>query len=171
MHSNRATDMSDPSSPAAFRDLMAAIGFLMFHWSLLEHELGEEIIRLRSISGDLSPSRNRLRATPNERLAEWSALQSRRRRRDVDFQRAVVELGERIQALGRLRTLVTHGFVTAGTEPESGPEPWIMCSNAISGIGTPDIRLTLTELHSAIEAMDVCRDELIALGAEVDQPG
>src|SRR5947207_15219348 len=99
MQSNRAATMNHPSSHPAFKELMAAIGFLMFHWSLLEHHLGEEIIRLRSASGDLAPSKNRLRATPSERLAEWRALQSRRRRRDVEFQRAVDALGEGIQSL------------------------------------------------------------------------
>src|SRR5688500_3802336 len=70
-----------PMSPGpAFQELMANIGFLMVRWSRLEHQLNDEIIRLRSIGGDLAPSRNRLRATTSERLAEWRALQSRRKR-------------------------------------------------------------------------------------------
>src|ERR1044072_2195117 len=105
--------MEDHSSQPAFQELMGAIGFLMFHWSLLEHDLGKEIIQLRSRSGDLAPSRNRLRSTASERLAEWRALQSRRRRRDAVFQRAIEELGDEVQTVGRLHTLVTHGFVSA----------------------------------------------------------
>ncbi len=158
--------MDHPSSHPAFRELMAAIGFLMFQWSVLEHHLGEEIIHLRSNSGDLAPSKNRLRATPSERLAEWRALQSRRRRRDVAFQRAVEALAERIQWLARLRNLITHGFASASADPEGAEEPWIMCTSNISGVGPPDVRLTLSQLADAIEQMEGCRQELTALGAE-----
>jgi hypothetical protein len=158
--------MNHPSSHPAFKELMAAIGFLMFQWSVLEHHLGEEIIRLRSNSGDLAPSRNRLRATPSERLAEWRALQSRRRRRDVEFQRAVDTVGERIQSLARLRNLVTHGFVNASADPESADEPWILCSSNISGVGPPDVRLVLSQLEDAIDQMEQCRQDLTRLGAD-----
>jgi hypothetical protein len=168
MQTNRATNMHEYSSQAAFKDLMAAIGFLMFHWSLLEHDLGEEIIRLRSKSGDLAPSRNRLRSSASERLAEWRALQSRRRRKDAAFQQAVEDLGERIQTLTRVRNLVTHGFVSAEADPDSAAEPWIMCTSTISGVGPPDSRLALRDLEAAIEQMEQCRAELVELGA--DQP-
>ena len=78
----------------AFEELMANIGLLMVHWSRLEHHLSDEIIRLRSISGDLAPSKNRLRATSSERLAEWRALQSRRKRGERAFHAAVEELAD-----------------------------------------------------------------------------
>ena len=166
MQSNPATTIDPVSSLPAFKELMAAIGFLMFHWSLLEQDLGREIIRLRSNSGDLAPSKNRLRATASERLAEWRALQSRRRRRDQEFQRAVEALGDRIQSLARLRNLVTQGFVSASADSETASEPSILCNSNISGLGSPDIRLSYSQLVDAIEQMDGCRQELSALGAD-----
>jgi len=158
--------MDEQSSQASFHELMAAIGFLMFQWSVLEHHLGEEIIQLRSKSGDLAPSRNRLRSTASERLAEWRALQSRRRRRDGSFQQAVDDLAGEIQMLTRIHTLVTHGFVTAGADGDGGEEPWIMCSSANSGLGSPDTRLALSELKAAIQQMIECGAKLIALGVD-----
>lgn len=166
MSFHRATTMDHSSSHPLFNELMAAIGYLIFEWSVLDHHLGEEIVRLRSNSGDLAPSRNRLRATASERLAEWRALHSQRRRRDVQFQRAVEALADRIQSLARLRNLVAHGFASASADPEVGPEPWIMCTSNISGLGSPDVRLTLSQLGEAIEWMAECRQELAALGAE-----
>lgn len=157
--------MNHDSSQPAFKELMAAIGFLMFEWSELEHDLGEEIIRLRSNIGDLAPAKNRLRATPSERLAEWRALQSRRRRRDVEFQRAVDALAERIQSLARLRNLVAHGFVSASADPDSADDPWILCSSNISGVGPPDVRMVLSQLEDAIDQMAQCRHDLTVLGA------
>lgn len=158
--------MDQGSSHPLFKEMMAAIGYLIFEWSLVERDLGQAIIRLRSSSGDLAPSRNRLRATASERLAEWRALHSRRRRKDVPFQLAVEALGDRIQALARLRTLVGQGFAGASADFEAGSDPWIMCASNISGLGSPDVRLTLGQLAAATEEMAECRRELTALGAE-----
>lgn len=164
MELEQPTGMDRDSSQPAFRPLMETIGFLMFQWSVLEHDLGEEIARLRAQSGDFAPSKNRLRATASERLAEWRALQSRRRRKDAEFHRSVEALGERIQSLARMRNLVTQGFVTAAAEPGSASNAWIMCSTNAGG-GTPDMRLTLAQLADAVEEMNRCREELAMLGA------
>jgi len=147
----------------AFEELMANIGLLMVHWSRLEHHLSDEIIRLRSISGDLAPSKNRLRATSSERLAEWRALQSRRKRGERAFHAAVEELAERIQSLARLRSLVTLGFVGASGEDEA--DPWILCNSNLSSAGPPDARLTRSDLAAAIAEMEQCERDLTLLGA------
>lgn len=152
------TSWADP----AFEDLMASIGLLLVHWSRLEHHLSGEIIRLRSIGGDLAPSKNRLRATTSERLAEWRALQSRRRRGEREFHAEVEELAERIQSLARLRSLVTLGFVGASSEDEV--EPWILCNSNLSSAGPPDARMTRSDLIAAITEMDRCARDLKRLG-------
>lgn len=161
----RGNEKVRPSAPSlAFEELMASIGLLMVGWSQLEQHLSEEIIRLRSISGDLAPSKNRLRATPSERLAEWRALQSRRKRRQREFHAAVEALAERIQSLARLRSLVTLGFVGASREDEL--EPWILCNSNFSSAGPPDARLQRSDLTAAIADMETCRRELTLLGGE-----
>jgi hypothetical protein len=151
-------------SGLAFDQLMASIGLLMVRWSRLDHHLSEEIIRLRSIGGDLAPSRNRLRATTSERLAEWRALQSRRNRGQRDFHAAVEALADRIQSLARLRNLITQGFVGASGEDEV--EPWIWCNSSLSSAGPPDARLERSDLDAAIAEMDQCERELTILGPD-----
>lgn len=151
-------------SGLAFEELMASIGLLMVRWSRLDHHLSEEIIRLRSISGDLAPSKNRLRATTSERLAEWRALQSRRKRGQREFHAAVEALADRIQSLTRLRNLVTLGFVGASSEDEV--EPWILCNTNFSSAGPPDARLERSDLTAAIAEMDRCERDLTTLGAD-----
>lgn len=148
-----------PTRAATFHDLMASIGYLLFQWSLLDHNLDEEIDHLRRAGGETicTPARAR---TLNERLAEWRALLGRGRRRKVDHF-AVESIGERILDFQRLRNLVATGFVSASPD---AAEPAIRCAHGASRRNVADaVEMNVADILSLIEAMEACRSEMALL--------
>ena len=153
----------DHVSAASFKDLMTAIGYLMFQWSLVEEELQQQISQLRREGGDNLHMRNRLRATINERLGEWRALLGTRRRGGTAQSQASEVLAERIRAAASLRNLVGHGFVTASAE---AAEPWLSCINRGTGYSaSSERRISLSGINEMIDEMGRCRAELRRFGA------
>lgn len=151
------------ASSAGFKDLMTAVGYLMFQWSLVEDELHRQICRLRREGGDNLHMPNRMRATINERLGEWRALLGTRRRGGPGGAIATEPLAERIRAAGTLRNLVGHGFVTASA---AEAEPWLSCINRGSGYGASnERRIGLSAINEAIDEMGRCRAELRRFGS------
>lgn len=163
MESEDAERTRDNASAAGFKDLMTAIGYLMFQWSLVEEELQQQINQLRREGGDNLHMPNRLRATINERLGEWRALLGTRRRGGMAHAKASEALAERIRAAGGLRNLVGHGFVTASAE---AAEPWLSCINKGTGYSaSSERRISLSGINEMIDEMGRCRAELRRFGS------
>lgn len=148
---------------SGFKDLMTAIGYLMFQWSLVEEELQQQIGHLRREGGDNLRMPNRLRATINERLGEWRALLGTRRRGGMVQAKAADALAERIRGAGAFRNLVGHGFVTASAE---AVEPWLSCINKGTGYSASnERRISLSGINEMIDEMGRCRAELRRFGS------
>jgi hypothetical protein len=159
----QADNAGNQSSSASFKDLMTAIGYLMFQWSLVEQELQRQIGHLRREGGDNLHMPNRLRATINERLGEWRALMGTKRRGGTAPAKATEALAERIRAAGAFRNLVGYGFVTASAE---AVEPWLSCINRGTGYSaSSERRIGLSGINEMIDEMGRCRAELRRFGS------
>lgn len=170
IESGQAEHAGNNVSSASFKDLMTAIGYLMFQWSLVEQELQQQIGHLRRQGGDNLDMPGRLRATINERLGEWRALLSTRRRGGAAEAKAAEALAERIRAAGAFRNLVGHGFVTASAE---AVEPFLSCINKGTGYSaSSERRIGLSGINEMIDEMGRCRAELRRCGshAGADMP-
>ena len=163
IESEDAERASNNVTSASFKDLMTAIGYLMFQWSLVEEELQQQISHLRREGGDNLQLPNRLRATINERLGEWRALLGTRRRGGTVQAKATDALAERIRTAAALRNLVGHGFVTASAE---AAEPWLSCINKGTGYSaSSERRISLSGINEMIDEMGRCRAELRRFGS------
>lgn len=163
IESEQADHAANNVSSASFKDLMTAIGYLMFQWSLVEQELQHQIGHLRREGGDNLHLPNRLRATINERLGEWRALLGTRRRGGAVQAKVTEALAERIRAAGAFRNLVGHGFVTASAE---AVEPFLSCINKGSGYSaSSERRISLSGINEMIDEMGRCRAELRRFGS------
>jgi hypothetical protein len=163
IESEDAKRASNNVTSASFKDLMTAIGYLMFQWSLVEEDLQQQISHLRREGGDNLHMPNRMRATINERLGEWRALLGTRRRNGTAHAKAIEVLAERIRAAGAFRNLVGHGFVTASAE---AVEPWLSCINKSTGYSaSSERRISLSGINDMIDEMGRCRAELRRFGS------
>ncbi|TVV77226.1 hypothetical protein [Sphingomonas solaris] len=143
--------------PATFHDLMAGVGYTLFQWSMVEQSLDDEILELRRAAGDIAAPHVRPRSI-SERLGEWRALLGRGRRRNADQHAGIEQLGDRVQDALRLRNLVANGLTSAAIE---GDEPVIRCALGSARVaGAEEVRLGMTDLLAAIDAMERIRADL-----------
>ena len=153
---------SGPSDPA-FEALMAKVGRLLYHWSLLDQALIADIRRLRSEGGDLQTSVLRVRGSFSERLAEWRALLSLKSRRNPPLAHAMLEVANQAERLRQKRNQVAHHFAGASARPEDG-EPSIYCVEGDRAAATGDAgRMTASELTALIAEMDACRERVASI--------
>lgn len=140
---------------------MGSVGYLLYHWSLLEEQIVDEIRELRAKGGDGGKPLVRIRGSSSERLAEWRALLSSEARRYPVIAAAVAELASDIERLRRDRNLVGQQFVSV---VDGGPdaEPMIRCGNAYGGTGLRGF--TRHQLREIIAGVEECRQRLVTLG-------
>ena len=150
---------------AAFDKLMASVGRVLFHWSLLDEALIEDIRRLRTESGSVQTSVLRIRGSFSERLAEWRALLSLKSRRNPSLAEAVLVASNQVERLRQRRNLVAHHFVGASAGND-GEEPYIVCFEGERGANTATGQITQSELTALIEEMDSCRQKVLAIEAQ-----
>lgn len=140
----------------AFERLMASVGNLLFHWSLLDQALIDDIRRLRSEGGDVQTTVLRVRGSFSERLAEWRALLSLRSRRNPKLAEAVLEVSNQVERLRQKRNLVAQHLAGASARREDG-EPAILCIEGDRGAPNAGaIRITQPELIALIREMNQC---------------
>lgn len=151
------------TSPA-FEKLMASVGKVLFHWSLLDEALIEDIRRLRSESGSVQTSMLRVRGSFSERLAEWRALLSLKSRRNPPLAEAVLIAANQVERLRQKRNLIAHHFVGASAAGEGG-EPFIVCFEGDRGANTGTGRISQSELTALIGEMDQCRRRITEIEA------
>ena len=132
---------------------MASVGSLIFYWSLLEAELSNDILRLRSGSEDVHATVG-VRSSFSEQLADWRGLVELKARRNKPLSEALVTLTTEIELLRQKRNLITHNFAGASARPEDG-EPHITCLPGERG-GTATV-IGQAELDGLVEAIDRCR--------------
>ena len=150
------------ASGAAFEKLMASVGRVLFHWSLLDEALIEDIRRLRAASGSMQTSVLRIRGSFNERLAEWRALLSLKSRRNPPLAEAVLVASNQVERLRQKRNLIAHHFVSASAGGD-GTEPYIVCFEGERGANTGTGRITQSELTALIDEMESCRQRVMAI--------
>ena len=148
---------------AEFRELMASVGYLMFHWTLLDRAVLNQIRRLRMSEGEQITTSMKVRGTFSERLAEWQALISQRNRRNMRVGNRLSELSSQAERLNRKRKLITQHF--SGASDGDGGEPAIFYSEG--GVATArdaHARLTQRELSALIAEVRECCAGIEALG-------
>lgn len=153
------------ASHAAFEKLMASVGKVLFHWSLLDEALIEDIRRLRTESGSVQTSVLRIRGSFTERLAEWRALLSLKSRRNPRLAEAVLVASNQIERLRQRRNHIAHHFVGASAG-DGGGEPYIVCFEGERGANTGTGRIAQSELATLIEEMDGCRLRVMEIEAQ-----
>lgn len=152
------------ASDAAFEKLMATVGRVLFHWSLLDQAVIEDIRRLRAESGSMQTSVLRIRGSFSERLAEWRALLSLKSRRNPPLAEAVLVTSNQVERLRQKRNLIADHFVGASPGDEAG-EPYIVCFQGERGANTATGRITQSELTQLIEEMNSCRESVMNIEA------
>jgi hypothetical protein len=154
---------SDP--PTTDMDkLMASVGSVMLHWCFLEDMLTDTIRQLRIVS-EGSASLIRVRGNFSDRLSEWRGLLSQKTRRNPEMAEIVADLANELEHLRGMRNRIAHNFAGADAAPEGGGEPYIWCAERESSNpnNVPE-RITLADLRTMIETMDLCRDRLGSIG-------
>ena len=160
--------MMDSATPE-FQRLMSSLGGLIYHWSLLEDALADDIRRLRlEIEGRTTLVRGR--GSFSDWLREWRGLLSQKARRRPELADAVAQLANEMEQLKLKRNLVAQDFAGASAGPDKS-EPFILC--APRDRGSPNVeptRITLSELNETIDAIDRCRRRIGTVAAEVVAP-
>lgn len=139
-----------------FADLMAKVGYFLFHWSLMEQQLTTSILTARERSG-FEPGA--VRGTVAERLNIWFELTSRAHENcnEIDIANAV---REQALALRGIRNLIVHGLQAGDSMPDDG-SPYIRC--AVGGYEQPTgetVRYTMDDLEHFTQGIDACRRAL-----------
>jgi hypothetical protein len=136
-----------------FSDLMAKVGYFLFHWSLMEQQLTTSILTARERSG-FEPSA--VRGSVAERLNIWFELTSQalENRDKIDVATAV---REQALALRGVRNLIVHGLQAGDSMPDDGL-PYIRC--AVGGYEQPTgetVCFTMDDLEHFTQGIDACR--------------
>jgi hypothetical protein len=156
--------MTDDPTPE-LQPLMTSIGRLIYHWSLLEDALADDIRRLRmEIEGRTTLVR--VRGSFSDRLREWRGLLSQKTRGKRVLAAAVEKLANEMEQLKLRRNLVGHDFTGAFPGPDDS-EPFILCAPRDRGtIHVEPMRITLSQLNETIDAIDRCRQRIgtVAVG-------
>jgi hypothetical protein len=159
--------MSDHTT-SDFQRLMASVGYLMFHWSLLEDGLADDIRRLRTES-EGGANLIRVRGTFADWLREWRGLLSQKTRRKPELAEIVADLANEMEHLRQKRNLIAHEFAGASARTDEG-EAHIWCGQRDRTGPNPEVtRFTQAELSATISAIDRCRARIRTIEAR-DEP-
>lgn len=136
-----------------FADLMAKVGYFLFHWSLLEQSLTSSIEAARA---DLSLAPLTVRGTFAERLDSWLEL-AMRLPENAEQSETATAIRDQAVALKRIRNLIVHGLQAGDSDPDDGPG-YIRC--AVGGYAQPTgetVCYTMSELEHYTQGIDACR--------------
>lgn len=136
-----------------FADLMAKVGYFLFHWSLLEQSLTRNIETTRA---RLSLAPLTVRGSLAERLDSWFELTSRLPE-NAERRETAVTVRDQTLALKRIRNLTVHGLQAGDADPDEG-KGYIRC--AVGGYAQPTgetVCFTMQELEHFTQGIDACR--------------
>lgn len=142
---------------AEFKTLMASVGYLMFHWTLLDRAVLDQIKELRMSEGENAATSAKSRSSFSERLAEWQALVSQRSRRNPVAANLLSDLSSQAERLNRRRKLIAHHFSGASASDAQGEPSIYFSEGGIATLRSSQTRLTQRELSVMIEEVRGCR--------------
>jgi hypothetical protein len=143
--------------------LMRSLGYLLLHWSLLEHAFVADVQRLRSSEGSFAETPRRLRGGFSEKLAEWRALMSLRTRRYPTAAKEVGELSTLAERLRRQRNLITQHFMGATVDASEGEPALLVAEGGVGSMRLAQQVVTQSELDQLINELDDCRRRISRL--------
>ncbi len=159
-----------PSDHAPELDrLMRSLGYLLLHWSLLEHAFIDDIQRLRSSEGSFAETPRRLRGGFSEKLAEWRALMSLRTRRFPTAAKEVGDLSALAERLRRQRNLITQHFMGATVDASEGEPALLVAEGGVGSRRLTQQVVTQSQLDQLIDELDNCRRRIKRLEESVAQ--
>lgn len=149
-------DVREQPPFVSFADLMAKVGYFLFHWSLMEQGLTASVLDVRNRAG-LAPFP--VRGSVAERLDVWFDLTSKlpENGENADIANAV---REQALALRSVRNMIVHGLQAGDSMPDDGA-PYIRC--AVGGYEQPTgetVRYTMDDLERFTQGIDSCRRAL-----------
>ncbi|HEY0115852.1 MAG TPA: hypothetical protein VGB54_09035 [Allosphingosinicella sp.] len=164
MHqSHHAGEIDEPM----MNRLMQSLGYVLLHWSLLEHAFISDIRRLRTGEGNFSESSARVRGGFSEKLAEWRALMSLKTRRNPEAAQEVGELSTLAERLRRQRNLIAQHFMGATTDANEGEPALLVAEGGVGSLRSSQQVVTQSELDQLIAELDDCRSRISRLAAMV----
>lgn len=134
-------------------DLMAKVGYLLFHWSTLEQALTEAILQARAAVGE---PKSRVVGTFVERLEMWCEVAKRLSGNDIDAP-LYSHICDQALSLRRIRNNIVHGLMAGSSMPHVGPAN-IVC--ALGGHDNPTgdtVSYSIDDLEHFVQATDACR--------------
>lgn len=148
---------------AEFKNLMAGIGYLMFHWSQIDVAVFEEIKRLRMSEGEHNGTSSKARGTFSERLAEWQALVSQKSRRNPQALNRLSDLARQAELLNRKRKLFVQNFTGASGINQNNDLAIYASEGGITAPRSAQSRLTQVELEALIDEIRQCQSGIEGL--------
>ena len=136
-----------------FADLMAKVGYLLFHWSTLEQGLSEAIMEARTTLG--RPA-TRVNGAFSDRLETWCALASALPE-NADNTAVVAQIQKQAQRLRTIRNTIVHGLMSGRSLPDGGAA-YIVCT--VGGYDNPTgetVDYSIDDLEHFAQAADACR--------------
>ncbi len=143
--------------------LMRSLGYVLLHWSLLEHAFIDDIKRLRTGEGNFAESSARVRGGFSEKLAEWRALMSLKTRRDPDAAQEVGDLSTLAERLRRQRNLIAQHFMGATSDVAEGEPALLLAEGGVGSMRSSQQVVTQSQLDQLIAEQDNCRRRITAL--------
>jgi hypothetical protein len=150
--------MSDVERSLTFNDLMAKVGYFLFHWSSFELALADAIVEARR---QLKHDPAAVKGAFRERLYLWTELAAQLPANIANAD-IVRDIRDQALALRDVRNLIVHGFVGGDAQPNDNTPASIRC--AIGGFETPTGTFRtygLAELEHFTQGIDACRRGLI----------
>ena len=150
----RAPDDTSPDGPfVTFSDLMAKVGYFLFHWSSLEKALTDAIGDARSGAGRPSA---RVAGTFSERLSLWRELTTQLPGNENRAE-LVDQIARQALSVRDIRNTIVHGLMGGNSIPNTG-SGHIEC--AVGGYDKPTgetVRYSMDDLEHFAHAIDACR--------------
>jgi hypothetical protein len=159
-----------PSENAPEMDqLMKSLGYVLLHWSLLEHAFVTDVQRLRSGEGSFAETPRRLRGGFSEKLAEWRALMSLRTRRYPAAATEVGDLSTLAERLRRQRNLITQHFVGATVDASEGEPALLVSEGGVGSMRLTQQVVTQSQLDHLINELGDCRRRISRLAENLTE--
>jgi hypothetical protein len=147
--------------------LMQSLGYVLLHWSLLEHAFIGDIRRLRTGEGNFAESSARVRGGFSEKLAEWRALMSLKTRRNPEAAQEVGDLSTLAERLRRQRNLIAQHFMGATTDAAEGEPALLVSEGGVGSMRSSQQVVTQSELDRLIAELDDCRRRISRLAERI----